>query len=110
MSLNLSRLSKARELAGGILQAQCPACAEQGSDKTGEHLRVFPDGRFGCCVHPQDREHRKRIFALVGDKTPRTFTVRVGNSQATTSPARSIRESLLSSAGWSLSSSDAQSQ
>jgi hypothetical protein len=38
-------------------------------------LRIYPDGRFGCCVHPKDREHRKRIWALAGGKKPGTFTV-----------------------------------
>lgn len=69
MSLEIAKLEKVRELAGGIVQARCPACAEGGHDRTGEHLRIYADGRFGCCVHPQDREHRKRIFALAGRKT-----------------------------------------
>src|SRR6516162_10081656 len=68
MSLDVAKLEKVRELAGGIVQARCPACAEGGNDRTGEHLRVYPDGKFGCCVHPKDREHRKRIWALAGCK------------------------------------------
>ena len=62
MSLDTAKLEKVRELAGGIVQARCPACAEGGGDRKGEHLRVYPDGRFGCCVHPKDGQHRKRIF------------------------------------------------
>ena len=80
MSLNIQKLEKVRELAGGIVQARCPACAEGGADKTGNHLRILADGRFGCCVHPKDGEHRKRIFALVGCKvhlpSQRTVAVR----------------------------------
>lgn len=68
MSLDTSKLETVRELPGGIVQARCPACAEGGHDRTGEHLRIYPDGRFGCCVHPKDKEHRKRIFALAGCK------------------------------------------
>lgn len=68
MSLDVAKLEKVRELGGGGLQARCPACAEGGHDRSGEHLRIYPDGRFGCCVHPKDGEHRKRIFALVGCK------------------------------------------
>ncbi len=64
MSLDIAKLEKVRELAGGIVQARCPACAEGGNDRSGEHLRIYPDGRFGCCVHPKDGEHRKRIWAL----------------------------------------------
>ena len=68
MSLDVTKLEKVRELAGGIVQARCPACAEGGHDQSGEHLRIYPDGRFGCCVHPKDGEHRKRIWALAGCK------------------------------------------
>lgn len=77
MSLDVAKLEKVRELAGGIIQARCPACAEGGHDRSGEHLRIYPDGRFGCCVHPKDGEHRKRVFALVGVRKPGTFTLRV---------------------------------
>jgi hypothetical protein len=68
MSLDVSKLEKVVDLANGIKRARCPACAEAGSDKTGVHLRVYPDGRFGCCVHPHDKEHRKRIFDLAGER------------------------------------------
>ena len=77
MSLDVAKLEKVRELAGGIIQAQCPACAEGGGDRKGEHLRIYPDGRYGCCVHPKDAEHRKRFFALAGERKPGTFTLRV---------------------------------
>src|ERR1041384_347553 len=76
MSLNLAKLEKVVELAGGAKRARCPACAEGGNDKAGEHLRIYPDGKFGCCVFPGDREHRKRIFALAGDRTERGILVR----------------------------------
>ena len=68
MSLDIAKLEKVRELAGGIIQARCPACAEGGNDRSGEHLRIYPGGKFGCCVHPKDGEHRKRIWALAGCK------------------------------------------
>lgn len=72
MSLDVAKLEKVRELAGGIVQARCPACAEGGNDRSGEHLRIYPDGKFGCCVHPKDGEHRKRIWALAGCKLHRS--------------------------------------
>ena len=99
MSLDLRRLEKARELAGGIVQARCPACAEGGGDRAGQHLRVYPDGRFGCCVHPKDREHRKRIFALAGDKATRLFTVNVVSGKLAVAPAKSVVSSLTSFRG-----------
>ena len=70
-------------MANGLKRAQCPACAEAGQDKTGEHLRIYPDGRFGCCVYPKDREHRKRIFALVGERGRQEIKVRVMPPKAT---------------------------
>jgi hypothetical protein len=93
MSLDTAKLEKVRELPGGIVQARCPACAEGGHDRTGEHLRIYPDGRFGCCVHPKDKEHRKRIFALAGVRQPGTFTVRLKAPSAAPS-TRSVKAAL----------------
>ena len=93
MSLDTAKLEKVRELAGGIVQARYPACAEGGHDRTGEHLRVYPDGRFGCCVHPKDGDHRKRIFALVGVRKPGTFTLRIKTPPALPS-AKSVKAAL----------------
>ncbi len=77
MSLDLSQLQCLAETGDGGQQARCPACAELGHDRKGEHLRIYADGRFGCCVHPKDREHRKRIFALAGDRQPQTIRVKM---------------------------------
>ncbi len=76
MSLVLSKLEKVRHLGNGGIEARCPACAEGGHDRKGEHLLIKPDGRFGCCANPKDREHRKRIFALAGDASPRSIKVK----------------------------------
>jgi hypothetical protein len=52
--------------------ARCPACAELGSDKSGEHLFIAEAGRgpFGCIAFagPAGEEHRKRIWELAGGK------------------------------------------
>jgi hypothetical protein len=82
MSLDLAKLEKVVDLADGGKQARCPACAESGQDRKGEHLRISPEGKFGCCVFPGDREHRRRIFALAGERTRRTINVRVAAAQA----------------------------
>jgi hypothetical protein len=87
MSLDLNKLEKVVELADGMKRARCPACAEGGSDHKGEHLRIYPDGKFGCCVFPQDREHRKRIFALAGQRSRQAIRVRV--AATATAPVRS---------------------
>lgn len=82
MSLDISKLQCLADAADGGKQARCPACAELGHDRKGEHLRIYADGRFGCCVHPKDREHRKRIFALVGDSRPQVIRVKVANAKS----------------------------
>jgi hypothetical protein len=53
---------------GERIEARCPACAEAGHDKSGNHLTVYPSGAFACVQFPKDqgKEHRKRIFALAG--------------------------------------------
>jgi hypothetical protein len=99
MSLDMNLLEKVRELGNGIVQARCPACAERGGDRAGEHLRVYADGRFGCCVHPKDHEHRKRIFALAGDKKPRSFTVKVVRGTSATKASTSVKSSFTGFSG-----------
>jgi hypothetical protein len=87
MSLDLSRIEKLVELADGMRRGRCPACAEAGGDRKGQHLRIYPDGKFGCCVHPAEAEHRSRIFALAGERTRRGIVVRVA-SEETAQPVR----------------------
>ena len=96
MSLTLAKLENVRELAGGIVQARCPACAEGGNDRKGEHLRILADGRFGCCVHPKDGDHRKRIFALAGERSVREFIVRVAAAKTPIPESRSVKAALTS--------------
>jgi hypothetical protein len=50
--------------------ARCPACAESGRDKTGNHLVIFPTGQYGCVLFDRDDgiEHRKEIWELIGIK------------------------------------------
>jgi len=73
MALDLTRLERVRGTAGGKTTARCPACGEDGGDRKGTHLVIFPDGKFACAAHPGDGDHRKRIAALAGllsDFTP----------------------------------------
>jgi hypothetical protein len=83
MSLNINKLEKVVELANGAKQARCPACAEAGQDEKGEHLRIYPEGRFGCCVFAGDREHRKRIFALAGVHERQSIRVNIAPPKMT---------------------------
>lgn len=98
MSLELNRLERVRELGGGIIQARCPACAEDGHDRTGEHLRIHPDGRFGCCVHPKDTAHRKRIFALAGNSERKPFSLKLPKTSVKMAAA-SVKAALQTSFG-----------
>jgi len=67
MSLDFSKLECVKALADRTIAA-CPACREQGHDKKGDHLVIWPDGKFGCVSNPDDSAHRSRIFALAGAK------------------------------------------
>jgi hypothetical protein len=78
MSLDISKLENARERSGKVI-ARCPACAEAGHDKKGEHLFICEDRRFGCVIYPGDgseaKEHRRRISTLCGDRTIKPLVV-----------------------------------
>jgi len=65
--INRSKLKKVVQRDGKI-EAQCPACAEAGADSKGNHLVLYPDGRFGCVANPNDKEHNKSILRLAGER------------------------------------------
>ena len=73
MSLDLQRVKVSRRLGNGTVLARCPACAAGGQDRKGEHLVIYPDGRFGCVLHPgpAGTQHRKQIFEAVGERKRR---------------------------------------
>jgi hypothetical protein len=89
--------------------ARCPACAEAGHDQKGEHLVINADGSFGCVVYPGDsaesKEHRKRIFALCGDRAIKPLAVRpaglgrVGRANQTQSAGQPLKTGLLGRLG-----------
>ena len=68
MSINTSKLENVRS-HGGKTTARCPACAEAGADKSGEHLVILESGKWGCIANAGDagKEHRRRIAQLAGD-------------------------------------------
>jgi hypothetical protein len=78
MSLDISKLQKVRT-RGRKTTARCPACAESGGDSKGEHLIINSQGQFGCVVYAGDgtdaKEHRRRIFALCGDREPKPIVI-----------------------------------
>jgi hypothetical protein len=108
MSLDISKLENVRTLYGKIT-ARCPACAQAGHDQTRNHLIVRVDGRFGCVVYPGDspdaREHRKRIFALCGNREIKPLAVRgsrlgrLGRAAGSHSSSEAVKKGLLGRLG-----------
>lgn len=84
--IDVSKLEKVKHQSNGRIIARCPACAEDGSDKTGNHFFMSQDGKFGCCIYSgsEGKEHRKRIFALVGiaEKKSGTLGTPISNPYA----------------------------
>ena len=74
MKLNLKKLEALVRLNDGGYKARCPACKKLGHDNTGNHLRIFPNGKFGCCVYPKNREHRRVILQCAGNEMA-TFAI-----------------------------------
>jgi hypothetical protein len=90
MSLNIEKLENPR-LRGGKKTYRCPACAEAGGDTKGEHLIVNDNGSFGCVVYPKNYEHRKRIFALVGDRALKTLIIRSTSTRKLVSEPKPLK-------------------
>lgn len=70
LCLDLSRLERLRAFHDSKITARCPACAEEGSDRSGNHLVIYPSGKFACVADPG---HGRRVWELVGlseHKTP----------------------------------------
>lgn len=77
MSLNKALLTNVKQRFGKTT-AQCPACEELGADNKGDHLVMYPNGKYACVAYQGDREHRKRIHQLAGGSTePRRLTLPV---------------------------------
>ncbi len=79
MGLDLTKLEKVRQRGSNTI-ARCPACAEVGRDRKGEHLFINDRGHFGCVLYPgaDGQTHRQRIFELAGVKemTDKGFEIR----------------------------------
>ncbi len=73
--LDFAKLENVKQLGGGAIRAACPACREDGSDNTGEHLHVDAQGKFGCAKYQGDAEHRKAIWRLAGKYDTRIFVL-----------------------------------
>jgi len=67
MGLDLSKLENVK-YCGNYIIARCPACSEEGRDKSGNHLSIDPRGKYTCVTNSgiTGYKHRKRIYQLVG--------------------------------------------
>lgn len=74
MSLDIKKLENVSEKFDEKIIARCPACAQEGGDQKGEHLVIFPDGKFGCVKYEGDAAHRNKIHSLAGDGKRRQHT------------------------------------
>ncbi len=71
-SIDSALLDNVKLRDDGSKIAACPACRAAGSDKSGDHLKIDPSGKYGCAANPGNSEHRREIFKLVGIKTTLT--------------------------------------
>lgn len=91
MSINTSKLENIRA-HGGKTTARCPACAEAGADKSGEHLAILENGKWGCIAYPGlgGHDHRKRIAELAGTDSTATAKPYVITTRPASKPARPL--------------------
>jgi hypothetical protein len=101
MSIDLSLLQNVRT-SGNKTIARCPACAEMGQDKKGNHLVISEEGKFACVMFQgaSGHEHRKRIFRLVGIKETPKNTISVKHtSQASQDTPKVVMDDVLGRIG-----------
>lgn len=91
MGLDQFRLEKVRH-RGSNTVARCPACAETGGDRKGEHLFITDSGQFGCVLFPgQDgQQHRQRIFELAGEESMKQKGFEIRKTISTSSTERKV--------------------
>ncbi len=66
ITIDLGKLDNVRPNGDGSWQAACPMCRNEGSDKTGNHLRVYPSMAFSCAKYKDDRYHNRGVLVLAG--------------------------------------------
>lgn len=65
--LDLSKLTNVKPGPNGCTIARCPVCEKNGHDRKGTHLRIFPNGAYGCAANQKDEDHLRQIWELAGD-------------------------------------------
>ncbi len=100
MGIDLSRLEKVKRRGLNTI-ARCPACAESGGDRKGEHLMINDVGQFGCVLFPgqSGQQHRQRIFELAGVKESPSKTFEIRKPPPPASGAQVIQKDILGHLG-----------
>lgn len=100
MGLNISKLEKVRHRGLNTI-ARCPACAEAGGDRKGEHLLINDADQFGCVLFPgqSGQQHRQRIFELAGVKETPSKSFEVRKPLSTPAGASVIQKDILGHLG-----------
>lgn len=89
--LQTDKLQKVKNRPGKTV-ARCPACAEAGGDRKGQHLIIYPNGKFGCITHPDDQKHNRRIWELASGAPP---APRIRSKKRQKRPPRIITQEVL---------------
>lgn len=95
--VDLDKLERGVRQSDGSWVARCPACAENGSDKQGNHFRIWSNGAYHCVVN-SDKEHNLRVLQLVGtnaDPNAPVYTTPAPKVNMPTSWPRSILTGLV---------------
>ena len=67
-TIDLDKLENLKIDSNGWTSA-CPLCRYEGRDKTGNHLKIYPNGAFGCVVAQKDKNHNAGILKLAGTES-----------------------------------------
>lgn len=68
-SVTLENVQRGTESGTPYIQCRCVACARQGEDNTGQHLRIYSTGAFRCAKYPNDRDHNRIIRSILRSNT-----------------------------------------
>ena len=103
MAYDVSKLECVRSNSDGTIQAACPECRKNGSDKTGNHLKVWPQGTFNCILD-QSSSHvagiRRFLKGIVSDGDIEYIEPQAKLTQETIYPETSLNKLVKDQSYW----------